>query len=154
MLIGGGRMTTLCVDASIAPKWWFPEVHSAEAELLRIGDFELIAPALLPIELASVFVHKFRRHQISEEQLARFSVEIARTPVRIFDAGTALAAAIDLAARYHPSLYGCLYAALALRERCQVVTADRRFYDALSKPFPQTMLWIADLPALARRTSG
>ena len=147
-------MTLLCVDGSVAPKWWIPEVYREEAELLRGSQFDLIGPSLLPMELASMFVKKFRRNLISAEQLTRFSVEIRDIPVRIVGIDSILSTAMELAANYHPSLYDCLYAALALREECQVVTADRPFYDALAQPFPGTMLWITDLPALAARLSG
>ena len=67
--------------------------------------------------------------------------------MRILPVGGILARAAELALDFHPSVYDCLYAALALREQCQVVTADRPFYDALRVPFPSTMLWIEDLPA-------
>jgi predicted nucleic acid-binding protein len=43
------------------------------------------------------------------------------------------------------SAYDSLYVALALDERCQLVTADRRLYDATSPIYPDTMLWIEDL---------
>ena len=45
------------------------------------------------------------------------------------------------------AVYDTLYLALGLREGCQVVTADRPFYDALAAAFPGTMLRVGDLPA-------
>ena len=138
---------TFCVDASVAPKWWIPEVHSAEALLLRGSGLTLIAPPLLPVELTSVVVQKCRRGHIRPDQVATLILLIRRMPVKILPVGGILARAAELALNFHPSVYDCLYAALALREGCQVVTADRPFYDALRVPFPSTMLWIEDLPA-------
>ncbi len=43
------------------------------------------------------------------------------------------------------SIYDSLYVALALRERCKLVTADRRLYNALSLAFSDTMLWVEDI---------
>jgi predicted nucleic acid-binding protein len=140
--------TFLCVDASVAAKWWLPEAHSREAGLLRDKGIRLVAPSLLQIELASVCAQKFRRRQISAELLSDVASQIPRLPVRIVAAGDLLPGAIELATNFHPSLYDCLYAALALREGCPVVTADRPFFDALDAAFPGTMVWIEDVPAL------
>lgn len=67
-------------------------------------------------------------------------------PVQLLDTRGYLAHAYVLARYFHPSVYDCLYAAVGLSLGYQVVTADRPFYVALAKPFPQTMLWIEDLP--------
>ena len=45
------------------------------------------------------------------------------------------------------SPYDCLYLALAVRLGGPMVTADRRFFDAIAPgPFAQHVLWVEDVP--------
>ena len=46
-------------------------------------------------------------------------------------------------------LASMLYAAVALSLGCRCVTADRPFYAALAAPYPETMLWVEDIPETA-----
>ena len=41
-------------------------------------------------------------------------------------------------------MYDSLYLALALREECQLVTADERLYNALREAFPQNVALLRD----------
>ena len=54
--------------------------------------------------------------------------------------------ACDLAMNHERSAYDALYVALAVDEGCQLVTADRRLYNALAPHLPETMLWIENVP--------
>jgi predicted nucleic acid-binding protein len=47
-------MRRYVVDASVAVKWFVPEIHSAEALRLLSSDCELLAPDLLPSELGNI----------------------------------------------------------------------------------------------------
>lgn len=139
-------MTTLVVDSSVLPKWWFNEVHRDEALLLLGRDITLLAPDILVPELLNMLVQK-RRRGASEEVVSRALDEIPTLPVALRPSARLGRAAVDLAGQYHPSAYDCLYAALALAEDCPVVTADRRFYEALHPAYPASLVWIEDLPA-------
>ena len=141
-------ISVVVVDGSITPKWYFQEIHSAEAELLlTAAQLRLLAPAFLLVEFGSVLTKKIRRGELSLASGVLRSETLANAGLELADDADLLPEALELATQYHPSLYDCLYAALALREGCQVVTADRPFYDALRVPFPSAMLWIEDLPA-------
>ena len=59
--------------------------------------------------------------------------------------GQLLAAALDIGMEHNRSVYDALYVALALREGCRLVTADRRLYQALEPVMPATMLWVEDI---------
>jgi predicted nucleic acid-binding protein len=136
----------LVVDSSVGPKWWFNEEDAAEAALLRHRDVDLIAPDLLMPEMLNVFVQKVRKRLAEYDHAARAAAELALVPIELFESLPLRVEAMRLALAYHPSTYDCLYAALALREGCPVVTADRPFYDALHGPHPEAVLWLADLP--------
>ena len=68
----------------------------------------------------------------------------------VFEMPTAplLLGAMSIALRFNRSIYDSLYVALAFQEDCALVTADRRLYDALAISYPETMLWIEDVPLL------
>ena len=140
-------MTTLVVDSSIVPKWFFAEVHGAEAERIRAGNFDLVAPRFLLIELANIAVQKVRRGIVPEAAGEELVANFQALPLDLVDDRPHLYEAYRLARAYHPSVYDCLYAAVALHLGGQCVTADRRFYNAFAPAFPETMLWVEDIPA-------
>ncbi len=139
--------TRIVVDASVPPKWWFEEVHSEEARLLLAHDIDLLAPDLLVPELAGVLAQKARRGLLPAGRIDELINEVRQMQCLLVPSEHIMASAIRLGVQHHPSAYDCLYAALALREGCPVVTADRRFHQALAPAMPGQMLWIEDLPA-------
>ena len=48
--------------------------------------------------------------------------------------------ALGLALAHRYSFYDCLYLAWALEQRCDLVTADERFSNAMSATFPSIRL--------------
>ena len=51
-----------------------------------------------------------------------------------------------IAERYQRSFYDSLYLAVAQTQECRLVTADKKFYNALkSTPLGESLLWIEDL---------
>ena len=57
-----------------------------------------------------------------------------------------MAAAFEIACRTGRTAYDSVYLALAIRHDCLLVTADRRFLNALGKtPMETSLLWVGDL---------
>ena len=53
--------------------------------------------------------------------------------------------AIGLACRFQCTVYDGLYLALAVQEESQLVTADRKFYDAMNRTaLGKHLLWIEE----------
>lgn len=135
---------TLVVDASVAAKWFFPEVHSEAAGRLRSGTDAMIAPAHFDAEIANIFWKRVRMGHIRTEQALR---TLARLPGVIdssYELSGLVGRAFDIAVRFDRTIYDSLYVALALQEGCQFVTADRRLYNGLREALPQTMRWVED----------
>lgn len=112
----------LVIDSSVAIKWFVSEQNSAEADLLR--KFELIAPDLLVSECVNAFWKKWRRGEMTGNEvvmsclgLSLASLTYARAADLANDAG-AMAMAVD-----HPA-YDCFYLALAAETEAPFVTAD------------------------------
>jgi predicted nucleic acid-binding protein len=138
-------LTLYVVDASVAAKWFVAEEHSGAARALLSSDHERLAPELMLIEAAHVFAKRQRRREMTADE-ARVSLLSLRQFVRIQETASLIDEALDVALLYQRSAYDGLYVALAIRERCQLVTADRPLFDAIERTLPGTMLWIEDVP--------
>jgi predicted nucleic acid-binding protein len=125
-------VNTLVIDASIAVKWVVEEDGTAAALALR-QRARLIAPELLVAECANILWKKVRRNQLLKQEAllaARLlqGAEIELLPTRsLLESATQLAIEID-----HPA-YDCVYLALAVKNKCQFVTADERFLRKLHR---------------------
>ena len=137
---------TLVVDASVALKWWIVEVHRGHALGLLGGDDLLVAPQHFRIELTSAVRKKVRTGDVGVEFAGELLAAIANAPVSEIPTGPLLGVAMDIALRFNQSIHDSLYVALALQERCQLVTADRKLYDAVAPHYAGTMLWIEAVP--------
>lgn len=139
-------MTSLVVDASVAAKWFLPEVHSEDALRLLDEPYRLLAPDLLYSEVGNTLWKRVVKKEISRKQ----SIEIIRAletlPLVSFATKPLVAAALEVACRTGRTVYDSVYLALAAHHDCRLVTADRRFYNALrSLPLKTSLLWIGDI---------
>jgi len=113
------------VDASVAAKWLAPEAESEHAAGLL--DAHLLVPDLLFAEVANVLWKKQRRAEIDSNTAAAAMRWLTHAPLHVHENAPLASAALALAVRLGHPAYDCIYLALALRERCTLVTADRRF---------------------------
>ena len=121
-------MTNLVVDASVAAKWFLPEVHSEDALRLLDEPYRLLAPDLLYSEVGNTLWKRVVKKEISQKQ----SIEIM--------------GALEVACRTGRTVYDSTYLALAAHHDCRLVTADRRFYNALIKsPLKASLCWVGDI---------
>lgn len=86
-----------------------------------------------------------RRGDVGEDDVRQAST---RLPAMLFLHATPplVPGALELALLFERSVYDSLYVCLASLLNYQLVTADRRLYNALASAFAQTMLWIEDIP--------
>ena len=129
----------VCVDASLVLKWLTYEAGSDEAIawLSVHADDELIAPAHLPIEVASVLRQKARRGEITHEDgmealrlLDSLNIRFTRDQ-ELTERAFTLAIELD-----QPTVYDTAYLALAAREQCELLTADGRLARTASSRYP------------------
>jgi predicted nucleic acid-binding protein len=123
---------TWVVDASIAIKWVIPEVLSEEADRLRGGDDDFLAPDLLLVEVASALWRKTTAKEISQREADAAFDLVSQSGIDLRPTGPLLARAMDVARRLDHPVYDCVYLALAERERAVLVTADQRLFRRLS----------------------
>ncbi len=139
-------MTAYVVDASVAAKWFVPEDLSDEASRLLRDDHELCCPDLLHPELGNIVWKKTRGGEITSSEARSILRALERVPLAVFPSRALLEAALDLALATRRSVYDSLYLALALALECRLVTADRRFANALAGgPLSASVVWLGSM---------
>ncbi len=139
-------MRQYVVDASASIKWFLPEVHSREALRLLNKEAELLAPDLIFAEFGNVLWKKWRAKEIDADSATKILFDFRRIPIIIISSEMILDVTWTIAERYERSFYDSLYLSVAQTQECRLVTADKKFYNALkSTPLGKYLLWIEDL---------
>jgi predicted nucleic acid-binding protein len=118
------------VDASVALKWYFPELGSDQAKRVLAeaidGERQLLAPDLILIEFANVLWKKVQREECdrgeAEEILDAFGTDAPRLVASV----PLVPRALELALRLGEVVYDCVYLAAAIEGEASLVTADAR----------------------------
>jgi predicted nucleic acid-binding protein len=127
------------VDASVVIKWVVREPGNDRARRLLERairqELRLAAPYILVSETGSALLKRSRQGHLNAAQArTAFQFLLLYSP-DLFDSPSVSQAALDLAGAHHQSFYDCLYLAWALELRCDFITADRRFVQALGSAF-------------------
>jgi len=134
------------VDASVAVKWYVPEIHSAAAERLLDGANDLHAPDLIVPEFGNILWKKVGRGELTAVQARRIIEAFSDVPIFKYPASPLLEAAFAGAVKSAQTVYDWTYLALAVWLDCQVVTADEKFYLALGNgAIAKHVCWVADI---------
>ena len=140
-------MTDIVVDASVAVKWLIPEAHHVEARRILTSAYARSAPDLIWPEVGNVLWKQWRRGDLTASATQEMLGQFQRFPVQIEPMRHLTPRAVAIAQETARSVYDCTYLALALERGRHLVTADRRFYNALQgTPYADTMLWVEDVP--------
>ena len=134
----------LVLDASVIAKWLFDEIDSDKARDLysktRANRFSLIAPQIMAAEIGSVLFVRVRRELLEAGEAALLYSRFELVCPALHDISTLMPAALRLALQHRHSVYDSLYVALALKEQCDIVTADEKLHRAFGSAFPQVRL--------------
>lgn len=141
----------ICVDASVAWKWFYPEEHSDLAdELLHTGlasSEEFIAPPLLPSEITNIVRQHVRRGLIQRDEAREIldgflAMPIAlQAPATLYERSLLLAVERGLSATYEAQ-----YIVLSELLSATFWTADVRLFRVTAPRMPHVR-WIGDYPA-------
>ncbi|MBI4910414.1 MAG: type II toxin-antitoxin system VapC family toxin [Acidobacteria bacterium] len=129
----------LVVDSNVIAKWLLPEHQSDLANnllhLYQDGVLNLCAPAFAVHEVSHVLTKRVRRKEISAEQArTAFGYLTLNEPYPISTLPID-EAALNLSLAHQCSYYDALFLAVALEQRCDLVTADVRFYNTVRHAF-------------------
>jgi predicted nucleic acid-binding protein len=138
-------VTEYVIDASVAVKWFVPEILEVEAKRWLDPSHILYAPDLLPSEFGNILWKKVRRKEITDTEAKCIAGELQRAPITLLYSLNLLTDALSLAHSTGSTVYDCMYLAAAIDQRCQLVTADRKFYNALQlTSYKDQVVWVAD----------
>ncbi|MBI2346404.1 MAG: type II toxin-antitoxin system VapC family toxin [Deltaproteobacteria bacterium] len=131
----------ICVDASLVMKWITPEEGSEIAlALLRKWtkeEEELIVPSLLDYEVGTAIRQKIVRGLLHSEDLFPVFDAYSKLGLQAYHLPRLVPLAVSAAETLQQhTIYDVSYLLLAKRHEAQLVTADRRFYDAARTLFP------------------
>lgn len=121
---------TIVVDASVAIKWVLPEPGSDRAAAIRTADDDLIAPSLAYAEIGSAIWRAVIRGDVPAAESRRDLKVTVSHYRRIIPLAELADRALELATRLRHPIYDCFYVALAVQERCPLITADGRLIAA------------------------
>jgi predicted nucleic acid-binding protein len=135
---------SVVVDASVAAKWLLQESDSDRALALlaewRDGHLEGFAPDILAAEVANALWRRVMGGLIPVEAAEQLFARFYRLEFPLLPIGDLAGAALGLALRHSHPVYDCLYVALALETRSDLVTADTRLVRALGSAYPRVCL--------------
>jgi predicted nucleic acid-binding protein len=136
------------VDASVAIKWYVPEVHSEDAERLLADAVELCAPDLLFPEIGNILWKRVMRADMTEAKARSIMHALEALPISVWRSNVLAEGALSIACSTKRSFYDSLYLALAVTADCELVTADLKLYMALKDVplFKKHLLWVEDVP--------
>lgn len=139
-------MNALVIDASVAVKWFLPEIHSPAAGRVLKSKRTFLAPDLIWAEVTNTLWKKQRKKELSLSEASNILTDFLRFPLQTYSSKTLLDTAWVMSCQSGLSVYDGLYLALAIGHDCPLVTADRKFYDMLQKgPIGSQLLWVEDV---------
>ena len=138
-------MRTLVLDASIAIKWYFREVHSDAALALISTTTQWIVPDLFYAEAGNVLWKKIHRGEATMAIALDAMESLLSLDIGLRAAKPLAKSALEIAHQFRCTVYDALYLAAAIEEDCPFVTADRKFYDVMAPTaLGEHLLWIED----------
>jgi len=99
----------------------------------------------MPTEVLNCMLRKFRKGEVDEPDVLRARAGI-RDAFELIDSEPLLDRAMRLSLDRQRDAFDGVYVSLALDWDCRFVTADRPLYRALAPFYPETMLWVEDIP--------
>lgn len=139
-------MSQYVLDASIAIKWFIPEVYSDAARRLVASNHTFLVPDFFFPEVGNVLWKRVRRGEDTAENARQILADLNAVPVEVYLSQPLMPLALDIALQTDRAVYDSLYLALAITQQCQMVTADEKFYNALkTSSYASNLLWVENI---------
>jgi len=136
-------LTSLVVDASVAVKWCLPLsdeglVPQAQELLDRYGNSSIgfLVPDLFWVEVASTIWKAVRKKRIPRGLADAALTLVQDLDIPTVSSGKMMHQAMQLAITHNRSVYDCLYVALAVQQKTEMITADEKLANALAAYLP------------------
>lgn len=129
----------LVLDSSVAVKWVLPEPDSEAAlairDAARAGAIQIIAPEVFASEVAHALTKAERQAIIPTGDASVHLFDILQNGPSLLPFLPLLPRAVEISSQVRIAVTDCIFVALAEREHCPLLTADRRLIQNLAR-FP------------------
>jgi predicted nucleic acid-binding protein len=136
-------LNKLVLDASVAVKWAIPSFREpftdASLRLLKRyadGEVEFIVPDVFWAEIGNVLWKGVRQGRWRQNTAEAVAEDMKARNFPTVSSLTLLSEALKIAFAYDRAVYDCLYVALAVQSKSDLITADERLANALAARFP------------------
>ena len=143
-------MTTFVLDASIAVKWAIPlarePLTDESLQLLKRyigGEVEFSVPDVFWAEVGNVLWKGTRQRRWHRHEAEAVMADMKARDFATVSSLLLLPEALRIAFAYDRSVYDCLYVALAIESKSEMITADERLANALAAHLP--VKWLGAL---------
>lgn len=128
----------IVIDASVLLKAYFQDEsgHFAAQALIKSyarGECDFIAPSLITYEMINACVVAHRKGRIPLDVAKEVLDEMLLLEIRTEEVGHFSSRIFDISRRYKRSAYDASYIALAEAQNCDLITGDKKLYNAVSK---------------------
>ena len=121
------------VDASMAVKWFAPEVDSVMADQLIEDERILVAPDIMPVEAASAWWKKVRRGEMNKADLEQALANLLAMGVEWIPMPLLVERAATMAVETGQTVYDCTYLVVCAERGAAIATADERMRGAAER---------------------
>lgn len=140
-------MKTTVLDASVALKWYIPEVYSDQALYVlseqQSGKVTFHVPDLFFCEAGNILWKKVWKQEITLKDAHQIIRSLIAIPKIIHSSEIFVPYAVGIAVSLKRTVYDCLYLSLAAYLECSMLTADKKLFTALSKTsWKDSVQWI------------
>ena len=136
-------MITFVLDASVAVKWAMPLAREPLTdESLRLlkryiaGEVDFVVPDVFWAELGNVLWKGVRQRRWKRDEADNVASDMKARGFTTVSSLVLLPEALKIAFAYDRSVYDCLYTALAVQAKTELITADERLANALAAHLP------------------
>jgi predicted nucleic acid-binding protein len=143
-------VTTVVLDASVAVKWVLPpsneDLVPEAVDLLRRyvrEEIRFVVPDIFWAEFGNVAWKAVRLGRWTAEEAQTALGDVVGRNFPTVPSEDLLKAAFTLASAFNRSLYDGLYVALAIANKCEMITADEKLANALAARLP--VRWLGAL---------
>jgi len=143
-------LNQLVLDTSVAIKWAMPSAREPLTDQsLRLlkryvdGDVAFLVPDVFWAEVGKVLWKGTRQRRWSQDEAESIAEDMQARDFTTVPSLILLSEALRIAFAHDREVSDCLYVALAVQFKCDLITADERLADALAARFP--VKWLGTL---------
>jgi predicted nucleic acid-binding protein len=136
-------LNTLVLDASVAIKWAIPSAREPLTdESVRLlkryvdNEVEFIVPDVFWAEVGNVLWKGTRQRRWRQDEAEAIAADMKARDFATVSSLILLPEALKIAFAHDRAVYDCLYVALAVQSKTDLITADERLANALAAHLP------------------